>query len=139
MHPLNRLAALNGRLTELARGKFVTDVLGGMGAPARNTPAAKVAADKLRLYRTKPLAREITAARTKLASSGRPFKGLRVVTRDDEHFAFPPRSKTHSRAIGNLEKASAQFGPGAFEVATNPNNEVLVRETRRVYGSYPLT
>lgn len=68
------------------------------------------------------------AAKLKLRREGRPYQGLRVIDLDGERHVFKKGDKFVPTVLGNLDKQPAD----AFDVFTNPNDEVAVRETRRL-------
>ena len=70
------------------------------------------------------LKKQIAAAKAKLNSQGRKCTGLRVLWQMGGFDTIPAGSRMMKIAIENLDKQN----PEAFEVFTNLNNEVALRQ-----------
>ncbi len=68
---------------------------------------------------------QIKQARTKLRKEGRKFTGLRVLWAQGGFDTIPAGSWMIAESVKNLDKQN----PACFEVFTNGNNEVAIRQT----------
>lgn len=67
---------------------------------------------------------QIETAKAKLRKEGRKCTGLRVLWQMGGYDTIPAGSRMMKIAIENLSKQNSE----AFEVFTNPNNEVALRQ-----------